>query len=76
MIMFSRREKFCLKIRENFMPQRFWTIPTGRHMNTCVRWSLDWRLPFSVSQCKVVHLDHCNPNHSYAMAGTTLDEIH
>ena len=36
-------------------------------IDSCVKWSSVWQLPFNISKCKLLHLGQFNPRHSYRM---------
>ena len=44
-------------------------------INSCVKWALEWQLPFNVSKCKILHLGHFNPIFSYTMDCNLLEEV-
>ena len=39
------------------------------------KWCRDWLMLFNVSKCKVMHLGYNNPNHTYNLCGSVLDEV-
>ena len=43
-------------------------------LDDLMRWSEKWGMEFNVKKCKVMHVGHTNPHHSYTMGGTKLAE--
>jgi hypothetical protein len=46
-----------------------------RDLVRLVEWSEDWQMSFNVQKCKVMHIGHNNPEHSYSMNGEELQTV-
>ena len=43
-------------------------------INSLLKWSSDWKMPFSANKCVVVYLGKNNPKHDFFMGSSTLQE--
>jgi hypothetical protein len=44
-------------------------------LNRLCEWTTEWGMRFNVQKCKVIHFGKKNPNFSYTMEGTLLEEV-
>jgi ribonucleases P/MRP protein subunit RPP40 len=43
-------------------------------LDKLMKWSKDWLMPFNIQKCHTMHVGHNNPNTSYNMGGTIIED--
>ena len=71
--MFANDTKLFRRLQRN--NSTYDIINLQQDIDSLVKWSNEWQLPFNVSKCKSLHLGRSNPNHIYRIQNQIVDQV-
>ena len=72
-LMFADDTKLFHRLQRN--NSTYDIINLQQDIDSLVKWSNEWQLPFNVSKCKSLHLGRSNPNHIYRIQNRIVDQV-